>query len=265
MNSIFLYLHMPRYFVELAYKGTTFHGWQVQQNALSVQEELNKALAILCKFPVETLGCGRTDTGVHASQFFAHFDLAEIIADLSVFTFRLNAIIAHDIVIFQMLAVADDAHARFDATLRSYSYYIARVKNPFLQELTWLWTQEMNIPLMNVAADLLLTHENYGCFNKSGGQQFTTKCTIAEARWMEEGDVVRFTISANRFLRGMVRAIVGTMLEVGKEKRSIDNFKNLLLSEDRTLAGQAVPAQGLFLEEVKYPYIISNRKFPFAK
>lgn len=256
---------MPRYFVELAYKGTAFHGWQVQNNAPSVQEELNKALSVLCRFQVETLGCGRTDTGVHASQFFAHFDVEELIDDVSLFTFRLNAIISRDIVIFQTIAVADDAHARFDATLRSYSYYISREKNPFLQELTWMWTQDININLMNDAAILFLTHEDYGCFNKSGGQQFTTKCTISEARWIDEGELLRFTITANRFLRGMVRAIVGTMIEIGQEKRSLDNFKNLLVSEDRTLAGQAVPAQGLFLEEVKYPTIISNRKYPFTK
>ncbi len=256
---------MPRYFVELAYKGSAFHGWQVQNNAPSVQEELNKAMAILCREPVETLGCGRTDTGVHASQFYAHFDVPEKLEDPDVFTFRLNAILPRDIVIFQTIPVADDAHARFDATLRSYSYYISRVKSPFLQDLSWLWTQDVNMELMNKAAALMITHEDYGCFNKSGGQQFTTKCTISDAKWIIEGDLLRFTVSANRFLRGMVRAIVGTLLEVGQGKRTIENFELLLKSENRTLAGQAVPAHALFLEEVNYPYLVSQRKFPFTK
>ncbi len=254
---------MPRYFLELAYKGTHYHGWQVQINATSVQENLNKALSILCRTPIETVGCGRTDTAVHSSQFFAHFVCDLSTEEIEKLQHKLNAILNHDIVIYQVIAVAENAHARFDATKRSYSYYISREKNPFLNEQTWYWSHPLDINLMNEAASLLLHFDDYGCFSKSGGQQHTTICKISEAKWIEKGNLLQFTISANRFLRGMVRAIVGTLIQVGEHKITLQDFENIIKSQDRTKAGQSVPAEGLFLEEICYPYIHSKRRSPF--
>ena len=254
---------MPRYFLELAYKGTHYHGWQEQINASSVQEHLNKALSILCRKPIETLGCGRTDTAVHATQFFAHFDGDLSAEDFEKLPHKLNAILNHDICIYQIINVADSAHARFDATHRSYSYYICREKNPFLNELSWYWSHELDVTLMNEAATILLHYNDYGCFSKSGGQQHTNICTISEAKWLEDGNLLRFTITANRFLRGMVRAIVGTLIQVGEHKITIQDFEKIIQSKDRTKAGTSVPAEGLFLEEIRYPYIHSKRRSPY--
>jgi tRNA pseudouridine38-40 synthase len=249
---------MARYFIELAYKGTNYHGWQIQNNATSVQAHLNNALSVLTRSNIETVGCGRTDTGVHASQFFAHFDSPEPLEPNLEIVYKLNAILPFDISILSVNMVHDDAHARFDATARSYSYYIATKKEIFQKDYTLFFPSDLNLEKMNLMAALLLNHQDYGCFSKSGGQQFTNLCTITQAQFVEAGNYVRFKITANRFLRGMVRAIVGTMIEIGKGKITEQEFKELLLSGDRKLAGPSVPAEGLFLEEIKYPYLSST-------
>lgn len=253
---------MARYFIELAYKGTNYHGWQIQDNASSVQSKLNNALSVLTRTNIETVGCGRTDAGVHASQFFAHVDFPEPLdANLEI-VYKLNAILPADICILSVSMVHNEAHARFDATSRSYSYYISTQKEIFQKDYTWFFPTNLDLNKMNELATLLLQHQDYGCFSKSGGQQFTNLCTITEAQFIETGNYIRFKISANRFLRGMVRAIVGTMIEAGKGKLSEQEFKKILLSGDRKLAGPSVPADGLFLEEIKYPYLYSTPMSP---
>jgi len=256
---------MPRYFAHLSYKGTQFHGWQMQPNADTVQERLNRALEIICRQPIETVGCGRTDTGVHATQFYAHFDLNEELQDPSHVTLQLNAILPAAIRIFELIKVDPTAHARFDATRRSYSYYILQEPDAFLNEFAWYYTLRPDIDKMNKAAALCLEREDFSCFSKSGGQQLTYNCIVQECRWIQEGKWLRLTVTANRFLRGMVRAMTGTLLEVGLGKLDEQGFSDILNSGDRKQAGQAVPSKGLFLEEVSYPYITGKRKFLFEK
>jgi tRNA pseudouridine38-40 synthase len=254
---------MHRYFIELAYKGTNYHGWQEQNNASSVQEKLNQAISILTRQPAETMGCGRTDAGVHASQFYAHIDFSEPLESTQEFSRRINAILPSDIFIFDTHPVDNNAHARFDATSRSYSYYISKKKNIFQPDHVWFCPVSLNIVAMQELSNLLLNHTDYGCFSKAGGQQFTNLCTITEAKWVEHETGFQFKISANRFLRGMVRAIVGTLLEAGKNKLSKDEFVHILNSGDRKLAGHAVPAHALFLEQITYPYLSHPAQSPF--
>jgi tRNA pseudouridine38-40 synthase len=255
-----------RYFIELAYDGTRYHGWQVQQNAVSVQELLNKALATLLRQPVETLGCGRTDTGVHAKEFFAHVDVkapqsseegAE--AAFQKFTLQgvrgLNALLPHDIAIKRIIPVHADAHARFDATLRSYEYHIHFEKDPFLNGYSWLLRDRPNMQLMNRAADMIKEYIDFSCFSKSNTQVKTNNCKIARAEWVSTNNGIVFHISADRFLRNMVRAIVGTLLMVGKHEMEPEGIRVLIESKNRSNAGMSVPACGLYLTEVRYPYI----------
>lgn len=255
---------MPRYFVELAYKGSAYHGWQIQPNAISVQECLNKALATITRQPIETTGCGRTDTGVHATLFYAHVDLPSLIDDIPQLVFQLNAVLPPDIRVRDIHPVSDSAHARFDATLRSYGYYIVRKPGPFHPGLVWHRNRTLDLDTMNEAAALCLTHNDYACFGKSGGQQLTSLCQITECRWEELGNTLRFTVSANRFLRGMVRAMVGTFIEIGEHKTNVEEFRNLLHQSDRSQAGESVPPEGLFLEEIRYPYLPDQRVSPFT-
>ena len=254
---------LGRYFIELGFKGTHYHGWQLQNNAVTVQEVLDKSLSILLNSTIETTGCGRTDTGVHAAQFYAHFDFDEDI-DPTELTYRLNAVCGHDITVFDVHPVHADAHARFDAVQRSYSYYIARQKPLYLRELTWFYTPELNVEQMNESAELLLQYSDFSSFSKSGGQQITNICTISEARWIEHPRVLQFSITSNRFLRGMVRAVTGTLLQAGRGEMDKEQFKIIIEAKDRTMAGPSVPAQGLFLEEIIYPYLRNPRRSPFS-
>lgn len=254
---------MPRYFIELAYKGTAYHGWQIQPNAPTVQAKLNEALSILTRQDIETTGCGRTDTGVHASLFYAHVDLIQAIENHQQIVFQLNAILPRDIRVNQLIKVADDAHARYDATLRSYSYYILRKSNPFLDGMAWYNTRSLDIDAMNESASICLTHKDFTSFSKTGGQQNSGICHVSECRWIEHEHFLRFTVSANRFLRGMVRTMVGSMLETGLQKISIADFQTILLEKNRCQAGESVPAEGLYLEEIRYPYLETQRQFPF--
>ncbi len=245
-----------RFFIELSYKGTKYHGWQIQPNAITVQEVLDKALSTYFREKIETLGCGRTDTGVHATQFFAHFDIEASNIQLQKFTLlSLNCLLPFDIAVVKLIETGNDAHARFDATLRSYEYKIHYQKNPFLQELSWLIRDKLDVEAMNAAAIQLLDYTDFSCFSKSNTQVFTNNCKISHAEWLETTDGLTFHISADRFLRNMVRAIVGTMIEIGKGKLQPEAIHNIVQSKNRSNAGVSVPACGLYLTAVKYPYL----------
>jgi len=247
---------MKRYFIELAFNGSAYHGWQIQKNALSVQEVFNKALSTLLRQPVETTGCGRTDTGVHAKQLYVHLDVDSRVDLLrSQWKYSLNALLPRDIAVKNVIPVATDAHARFDATLRSYEYHIHIDKNPFLEGFSWLLPDVLDIELMNSAAKFLLGRQDFSCFSKSNTQTHTNNCTILRAEWVRTRDGFVFHISADRFLRNMVRAIVGTLIGVGRKETPPSAMLQILESKNRSHAGISVPACGLYLTEVIYPYL----------
>jgi tRNA pseudouridine38-40 synthase len=245
-----------RYFIELAYKGTNYHGWQLQPNAITVQEVLQKAFSTVLRTNIEVMGAGRTDAGVHAEQLFAHFDFEEnfIIEEV---LYKVNAIMPNEIVVYNILKVKDDAHARFDAISRSYEYRIFLGRNPFQNETTWqLINKKLNILKMNAAAEILLTYTDFECFSRTNSDVNTFNCKITNAKWILNEDSLIFYITADRFLRNMVRAVVGTLLEVGTEKIDLSAFKKIIESKNRSNAGPSAPAQGLFLTEVTYPNTI---------
>lgn len=245
---------MYRYFISLAYNGINYCGWQIQPNGNTVQAEIEKALSMLYRKPVEIVGAGRTDAGVHASKMFAHFDTEEPIADTAALTERLNRILPQDIVIYSIRAVQPDAHARFDATAREYKYYVTLHKDPFRNNLTCRINGMLDIEKMNEAAQKLFDYIDFTSFSKLHTDVKTNNCTIMHAYWEVDNDgVYVFTIKANRFLRNMVRAIVGTLLEVGKGKISVDDFCRIIEMKDRGKAGTSVPGKALFLVDVEYP------------
>ncbi len=249
-----------RYFIELSYNGKNYHGWQIQPNAISVQEMLQKALSTLLRHEVVIMGAGRTDAGVHAEQMFAHFD-SERALDTVELAHRLNAFVPEDIVISAVFLTDDEAHSRFDALSRSYEYRIWLGRNPFLVDTTWqLYQQEPAVEKMNEAAKVLLNYSNFKCFSKSKTDVKTYNCKITTAVWELKGNSLVFHITADRFLRNMVRAIVGTLIEVGLGKKSKQDVINIIESQDRTKAGVSVPAQGLFLTKVEYPESILKNK-----
>ena len=240
-----------RYFIEFSYCGKKYHGWQIQPESISVQEKLNEALSTIFRQKIEVVGAGRTDTGVHASQMFAHFDIENEITDDIVF--KLNSILPDDIAIYQVFLVDDSKHARFDAISRTYQYKIWLGRNPFLLDFSWqIHSLKPNVSKMNEAAKILLEYEDFQCFSKVKTNVHTFNCTIFEAFWVQNGNELTFTISANRFLRNMVRAIVGTLIDVGLEKISIDDFRKIIESKNRSNAGLSVPAKGLFLTTINY-------------
>jgi len=240
-----------RYFIELSYNGKNYHGWQIQPDAISVQEKINNALSTVYQKDIQIVGAGRTDTGVHASQMFAHFDIDKLVDDN--LEFKLNSILPNDIFIKAIFLVDDEKHARFDALSRSYEYKIWLGRNPFLLDFSWqIHSQKPNVTLMNEAAKLLLDHEDFESFSKVKTNVHTFNCNVTEAFWVQKDNQLTFHISANRFLRNMVRAIVGTLLDVGLEKISISDFKKIIESKNRSNAGLSVPAKGLFLTQIKY-------------
>ena len=243
-----------RYFIQISYNGTNYHGWQQQPNASSVQETLNKALSTVLNRTIDCMGAGRTDTGVHATQMYAHFDCDELQNTTSIIH-KLNSFLPQDIVVHNLIQVHDDAHARFDATKRTYEYHIYSFKNAFLQNKSWYFHQKLNVDLMNQACKILFNHTDFQCFSKVHTDVNTFDCKIYEAFWKEENANLIFTISADRFLRNMVRAIVGTMVNVGLEKITLDEFQTIIESKDRKKAGFSVPAHGLYLTEIKYGYL----------
>jgi tRNA pseudouridine38-40 synthase len=242
-----------RYFIEFSYRGTAYNGWQKQNNALGIQEVLETALAKVLRMPIELTGSSRTDTGVHAEQQFAHFDLPEAVDNTDLLVYKLNALIPRDIAVRRLIPVGDDVHSRFAATHRKYEYRITYQKNPFLTDLACQLRGNLNVALMNEAAALLLIHNDFESFSKIHTQVNNFRCNITEARWVESGDMLVFHVKANRFLRGMVRALVGTMLEVGRGKIAVEDFEQIILSRNRKNAGAQAPAEGLFLVEVGYP------------
>ncbi|MEQ8908549.1 MAG: tRNA pseudouridine(38-40) synthase TruA [Vicingaceae bacterium] len=241
-----------RYFLDLQFRGTNYHGWQVQPNANTVQAELEKALSTLLQNPTEIVGAGRTDTGVHAKQMVAHFEVEKAV-DSHSFLHRLNSLLPKDISALKVWQVKDDFHARFDASSRSYRYVISQTKDPFLQDLAYYFKHDLDVAAMNQAAKLLLGELDFSCFSKAHTQTFTNNCSLIQAVWKLEGHLLYFDVSANRFLRNMVRAMVGTLIEVGEGRRSVDSMQALIESKNRSEAGSSVPAHGLFLMEVKYP------------
>ena len=239
-----------RYFIEFSYNGKNYYGWQIQPKALSVQEVLQNALATLLRTPISLVGAGRTDSGVHARQMFAHFDFQEALSESLVH--KLNSFLPQDIAVKNIYEVKPEAHARFDALKRTYQYHIAVKKDPFLTDSSMLFTLPLSVPLMNEACQILLDHTDFECFSKTHTDVKTFLCNIYEAHWQQASQELIFTISANRFLRNMVRAIVGTLINVGLEKLSITGFENIILSKKRSNAGASVPACGLFLTEIIY-------------
>jgi tRNA pseudouridine38-40 synthase len=254
---------MQRYFIELSYNGTTYHGWQIQPNALTVQECLDKALSVYFRQTVSTLGCGRTDAGVHATQFYAHFDLAAAVEHhpaaqtpaAQKWVTGVNSLLPYEIAVKRIFEVAADAHARFDATERAYHYHLHFHKDPFKLDRSWLYKGVLDLEAMNQAAALLSGYTDFSCFSKSNTQTFTNNCRITEAFFESTVGGLQFTIRADRFLRYMVRAIVGTLLRIGKNEIGIDQFKEIIESKDRSNAGQSVPACGLYLVSVSYPFV----------
>jgi tRNA pseudouridine38-40 synthase len=246
-----------RYFLELAYEGTRYHGWQLQPNAVTVQQKLNEALAILLRQPIETTGAGRTDTGVHARQLFVHFDYQNDLKPIDLVRFEagINALLPFDIAVKQIKPVHPEAHARFDATLRSYEYHIHFQKDPFKQNYSWLVKGALDVEAMNRATQILMEYTDFSCFSKSNTQVFTNNCKVTRAKWVMKDEGLVFHISADRFLRNMVRAIVGTCLMVGRHEIEPEGIHQIIESKNRSNAGTSVPACGLYLTEVKYPYL----------
>ena len=243
-----------RYFIKLAYKGTNYFGWQYQPDAISVQETLNKALSTLLKTTIDILGAGRTDSGVHAKEMFAHFDYENEI-DTQKIVHKLNSFLPKDIAIFDLIKVHNDAHARFDATKRTYEYLIHTKKNAFESDDSWYYSLPLDVEKMNEACKILFEYTDFECFSKTHTDVNTFNCKIFEANWKQNEDKLVFTIAADRFLRNMVRAIVGTMINIGSGKVSLNDFRKIIESKNRSKAGFSVPAHGLYLTKIEYPYL----------
>ncbi len=242
-----------RYFIKLTYKGTNFHGWQYQPNAITIQEELEKVFSLLLKEEIKITGAGRTDTGVHAINYVAHFNTADIIKNIPQLIFKANSFLNADIVIREIFRVKEDIHSRFSAISRTYEYRTHFNKNPFLKDTSYYIFIKLDFDKMNEAAKVLFEYKDFTSFSKLHTDTKTNICKIIRADRVKRGEQNIFIIEADRFLRNMVRAITGTLLEVGKGKISIDDFRKIIESKDRSNAGVSVPAHGLFLTQIKYP------------
>jgi tRNA pseudouridine38-40 synthase len=245
---------MYRYFIRLSFDGTNYHGWQSQENANTVQAEVETALSALFSGSMEVTGCGRTDTGVHAKEYYAHFDFESMIEPekLKDIAYRMNAILPDDISVFNIFPVNNNIHARFNAISRTYKYYISRTKDPFAKAYSWNVYGYLDVERMNKAAAILYDFVDFTSFSKLHTDVRTNNCQIMMAEWKEEKSMLVFTIKADRFLRNMVRAIVGTILDIGKGKLSVEDFRRIIEAKNRSDAGFSVPAKGLFLEVVEY-------------
>jgi tRNA pseudouridine38-40 synthase len=241
---------MPRYFIEVAYKGTGYSGFQVQRNANSIQAEVEKALRIFYKQDFSLTGSSRTDAGVHARQNFFHFDSAAALEDAS---YHLNAIVPADIVIKRLFPVQPESHCRFDAVSREYGYYIYQHKDPFLSDRAYFFPYKLDIALLQAAATELKQHQDFATFSKRNTQVKTSICSITRSEWVVEKGMLIYHVTGNRFLRGMVRGMVGTMLLVGKGKMSVNGFRSVIVEKDSSKADFSVPPQGLFLQKVNFP------------
>jgi len=250
---------MHRYFVRLSFKGTRYHGWQVQPNAVTVQEVLERAFSILLGENTGITGAGRTDAGVHASFYICHLDLSKEIVDRDKLVYRLNRFLPEDISINGIWKVPADAHARFTAISRTYKYYINTEKDPFITGTSWYYNRKLNMEKMNSAACLLKKYSDFSSFSRLHSDVRTNLCRILFAEWIAVDDKLVFTIKADRFLRNMVRAIVGTMIDVGRGKISEEDFTKIIEAKDRCAAGVSAPAKGLFLADIEYPL-----SFPYS-
>ncbi len=246
-----------RYFIELSYNGKAYHGWQNQPNAISVQEVIEKALSTLLQQKTDIVGAGRTDAGVHASQMYAHFD-SEIELNTQDLTYKLNSFLPKDVAIHNMFLVTNNAHARFDATERTYHYKVSNCKNVFTFDYAYLLQLPLDVEKMNAACDVLLQYKDFQCFSKTNTDVKTYNCIIKHAQWINDGGELTFVITADRFLRNMVRAIVGTMVNIGLGKTTVEELHDIIKSKNRSEAGFSVPAHGLYLTEVKYPDTIKK-------
>ncbi len=246
---------MPRYLIQLSYSGKNYHGWQIQENTtLTIQQVLSDSISTFIREKILVTGCGRTDTGVHAKQFYGHFDVENVQIDLEQFVYKANKILPNDIAVQNIWLIKPEANSRLDAIARTYRYYIHQEKSPFLNDTSYYLFGKLDIEAMNAAADLLLKHNDFESFSKVHTEVENFLCTITHAQWQINAQKqIVFTITANRFLRNMVRAIVGTLLQVGKGEMSIVDFENVILSKDRKQAGHSALAQGLFLETISYP------------
>jgi tRNA pseudouridine38-40 synthase len=246
-----------RYFIKLAYNGSPFVGWQIQPNGPSVQSELQRVFSILLKENIEITGCGRTDAGVHAACFYAHFDFQKELntSSLKRLLFKVNALLPKEIALFSIFPVADDAHARFSAIDRTYKYYISFEKDPFSYNTSWRQFESLDLDIMNQGAEILLHTSDFTSFSKLHTDVNNNVCQVTFAHWYLENNKLVFEITANRFLRNMVRAIVGTLMLLGKNKITIDQFKKIISDKNRSKAGTSVPAHALFLENVRYPFL----------
>ena len=243
---------MNRYFIDLSFSGKNYCGWQIQPNGISVQQCLEEALSTLLQEEISITGAGRTDSGVHAALMVAHFDTEQAISDLPLLFDKLNRILPPDIAIQGLKPVREDAHARFDALARTYKYYLTDKKDPFRQDFVYKVSKQPDFELMNKAAEILLQTTDFTSFSKLHTDVKTNNCRVTYARWEQDGDVWVFTITADRFLRNMVRAIVGTLLEVGRGKLSIEGFREIIELKDRGKAGTSVPGHALFLVDILY-------------
>ena len=254
---------MQRYFIHFCYDGTRYHGWQIQPSANTVQQELQHALSTILRTPTEVVGAGRTDTGVHARHMVAHFDMPECSSDgessarqaiVDNLSYRLNRMLPRDISVYKIVPVGSDMHARFSACARTYHYYIHTSKNPFRRDYSCEMHYDLDFALMNEAAERLLHVADFAAFCKSHTDVKTTLCNVTEARWIQDSPTEwHFRITANRFLRNMVRAVVGTLIEVGRCRITLDDFDRIVEGKKRTAAGESMPAKALFLETVSYP------------
>jgi len=242
-----------RYFLHCSYDGTPYHGWQIQPNANSVQETLNTALSILLREEVYSIGAGRTDTGVHARHMVVHFEVDQVLKDCERWVYKLNKYLPDSIAIQRIFSVSKEFHARFSATKRCYVYSIDRHKDPFSVNKAWLYRGPLDIEKMNKAASALLQVKDFASFAKAGHQSKTTLCSVTRAEWKREGNQWNFYIEADRFLRNMVRAIVGTTVEIGQGKITLAEWENIILSGARSEAGVSAPACGLYLNKIEYP------------
>lgn len=247
-----------RYFIELAYNGKAYFGWQSQRDAVTVQETIEKALFVLLQKPTAVTGAGRTDTGVHATKYYAHFD-AEKIGDINNLIYKLNSILPEDIAVYDIFKVPDEAHARFDALSRTYKYYVIQHKEPFLTGTSHLVKNKLDVEIMNRAANSLKNYRDFKCFSKSKTDVKTYNCKVSEAYWEKTNDLLIFHITADRFLRNMVRAIVGTLLDIGLNKLEEEDLHKIIESRDRQQAGTSVPAKALFLTGIEYPGSIVSK------
>lgn len=260
-----------RYALVLAYNGTNFHGWQVQPNAITVQQKIKEALYILLKHKICVHGAGRTDTGVHASFFVAHFDTNNEISDLNKFIRSLNGLLSNEIVIYDVVSVDKEFHSRFDAVSRTYKYVIHTNKNPFINNFSHKFVFDLDIIRMNEASEILMEYNDFKSFEKSHSDSKTSLCDLKQAVWHEIDNGLVFTITADRFLRNMVRSIVGTMLNIGQNRTSVSQFREIIESKNRQKAGKSADARGLYLVDIQYKEPVNsaliigrkNSKFSF--